>query len=107
MSGGKRQQQFYHTKASVRGANEETGAPEPAHHTVYSIGEELGPGYARQVAWSPLGASRFRRCMMAVLTTALMVVVFEPVGHPALDWTLVRLSFRTQEKAANWVRNMI
>jgi hypothetical protein len=52
---------------------------------IYSVGEEQGPGYALQVEWSPMGVSRYRRCLLAVLTTNHKVHIFEPVGHVSCD----------------------
>jgi len=70
-----------------------TVAMRPAHRgmiaKLYSIGEEQGPGYAKQLAWSPLGASRYRRCLLAVVSTNHKLYIFEPVGHVAGDMRLV------------------
>ena len=48
---------------------------------IYSVGEEQGPGYAKEVCWSPLGAARYGRCLLAVVATNHRLYVFEPVGH--------------------------
>ena len=45
------------------------------------MGEEQGPGYVKEVCWSPLGAARYGRCLLAVVATNHRLYVFEPVGH--------------------------
>jgi hypothetical protein len=52
---------------------------------IYSIGEEQGPGYAKEIHWSPLGASRYRRSLLAVATTNHKLYIFEPVGQVSAD----------------------
>ena len=52
---------------------------------MYSVGEEQGPGYAKEVVWSPLGGSRYLRCLLAVLATNHKTWIFEPVGHVGAD----------------------
>ncbi|CUS12521.1 unnamed protein product [Tuber aestivum] len=60
----------------------------PADAEVYSIGDEQGPGYARAAAWSPLGVSEFRRCILGLLTTNHQVKVFVPGWDPWSDWVI-------------------
>ncbi|RPB02392.1 hypothetical protein L873DRAFT_1673422 [Choiromyces venosus 120613-1] len=60
----------------------------PADAEVYSIGDEQGPGYARAAAWSPLGVSGFRRCILGILTTNHQVKVFVPGLDPWSDWVI-------------------
>ncbi|KAI5848908.1 transcription factor IIIC subunit delta N-term-domain-containing protein [Tricharina praecox] len=100
----KKSPQFWHTVADMRqliiDAMDEEIKPAPAR--IYSIGEEQGPGYAYQIAWSPLGMSRYRRCLLAVIATNHKMYIFEPVGHVGSDmrvlYDLTPLSFKFQDE---------
>jgi hypothetical protein len=61
----------------------------PAPAIIYSIGEEQGPGYAKEIVWSPLGFSRYRRCLLAVVSTNHKLYIFEPVGQVSADMRLL------------------
>ncbi|KAF8533961.1 transcription factor IIIC subunit delta N-term-domain-containing protein [Trichophaea hybrida] len=87
----KSKQQFWISRANMRQLIIDSMDDEiaPAEAKLYSIGEEQGPGYAKQVSWSPLGASRYRRCLLAVVSTNHRLYIFEPVGHVGGDMRLV------------------
>jgi hypothetical protein len=68
-------------------AMEEEIPPAPA--PIYSIGEEQGPGYGKVIAWSPLGLSRYRRSLLAVVSTNYKIYIFEPVGRMSDDMRVV------------------
>ncbi|KAI5797650.1 transcription factor IIIC subunit delta N-term-domain-containing protein [Geopyxis carbonaria] len=100
----KRSQQFWHTQAKTRELivavmDDEV---EPADPEVYSIGEEQGPGYAKAVAWSPMGVSRHARCVLAMLTTNHIVHVFVPCGHPGADWRPLHNLCAAMDKYSAW-----
>ncbi|KAI5850352.1 transcription factor IIIC subunit delta N-term-domain-containing protein [Morchella snyderi] len=87
---GKRSHQFHHARANLRElmVNSMNDEIPPADAEIYSIGDEQGPGYAKQLAWSPLGTSKYRRCILAVLATNHQIRIFEPKDHPWSDWHL-------------------
>ncbi|KAI5798168.1 transcription factor IIIC subunit delta N-term-domain-containing protein [Pyronema domesticum] len=84
-------QNFYILRANMRkliiDAMEEEIPPAPA--PIYSIGEEQGPGYGKVIAWSPLGLSRYRRSLLAVVSTNYKIYIFEPVGRMSDDMRVV------------------
>jgi hypothetical protein len=85
---GKKNAQFWHARANLRqliidAMDDEDVVPAPA--IIYSIGEEQGPGYAKEIVWSPLGFSRYRRCLLAVVVTNHKLYIFEPVGQVSAD----------------------
>ncbi|KAI5813132.1 transcription factor IIIC subunit delta N-term-domain-containing protein [Pyronema omphalodes] len=84
-------QNFHILRANMRqliiDAMEEEIPPAPA--PIYSIGEEQGPGYGRIIAWSPLGLSRYRKSLLAVVSTNYKIYIFEPVGRMSDDMRVV------------------
>ncbi|KAA8914510.1 transcription factor IIIC subunit delta N-term-domain-containing protein [Sphaerosporella brunnea] len=92
--------QFWHARANLRqliiDAMDEEIVPAPT--AIYSVGEEQGPGYAKEVQWSPLGCSRYRRCLLAVVSTNHKLYIFEPFGQVLADMRLLHALSPTMGK---------
>ncbi|KAL7271927.1 hypothetical protein RUND412_005290 [Rhizina undulata] len=88
LTGGKRLQQFHHSRVNLRGLIIKTAEEEidPGDAEWYSLGEEQGPGYAKQAEWSPLGVDSCSRCVLAVSTTNHRLWLFVPGLEPWVDW---------------------
>lgn len=52
----------------------------PQNRDDFSIAAELSTSNVVGLAWSPPGLGRFRRCVLAVLTSNLILSLWEPVG---------------------------
>ncbi|KAF2273934.1 uncharacterized protein EI97DRAFT_382639 [Westerdykella ornata] len=72
---------------------DELPAREPAPTDIYSIGEEISTSYTVALAWSPPGLAKHRKCALAVLTSNLVLSLWDSQGKP-------------QDKA-NWERKLI
>ncbi|KAJ5606630.1 Transcription factor IIIC zinc-finger [Penicillium lagena] len=60
----------------------------PQNRDNFSIAAEQSPSTVRALAWSPPGLARFRRSVLAVLTSNLVLSLYEPLG-PRRQWTKV------------------
>ncbi|KAJ5814527.1 Transcription factor IIIC zinc-finger [Penicillium riverlandense] len=60
----------------------------PQNRDDFSIAAEQSPSTVRALAWSPPGLGRFRRSVLAVLTSNLVLSLYEPLG-PRRQWTKV------------------
>ncbi|KAJ6256307.1 LOW QUALITY PROTEIN: hypothetical protein Dda_8805 [Drechslerella dactyloides] len=45
---------------------------------IFQLEQTFKEGYARQMEWSPLGAGRYKRCSLAILTTSRQVLIYQP-----------------------------
>jgi hypothetical protein len=54
----------------------------------FSIGEEQSAALVANIAWSPPGIARYRRCVLAVLSTTHVLSLFEPPSS-SLGWRRV------------------
>ncbi|KAH0541476.1 hypothetical protein FGG08_004086 [Glutinoglossum americanum] len=75
---------------------------------IFSIGEEQSAALISGIAWSPPGIARYRRCILAVLSTTHILSLFEPPSSSPLfgGWrralivnTTVKGYLRAQENA--------
>lgn len=60
----------------------------PQNRDDFSIGAEQSTSTILAMAWSPPGLARFRRSVLAVLTSNLILSFWEPIG-PKRQWTRV------------------
>ncbi|KAJ5662607.1 uncharacterized protein N7477_010223 [Penicillium maclennaniae] len=60
----------------------------PQNRDNFSIGAEQSTSTILAVAWSPPGLARFRRSVLTVLTSNLILSFWEPIG-PKRQWTRV------------------
>ncbi|EPS44457.1 hypothetical protein H072_1574 [Dactylellina haptotyla CBS 200.50] len=44
----------------------------------FQLDQTFKEGYARQLEWSPLGVGKYRRCCLAILTTARQILIYQP-----------------------------
>lgn len=66
----------------------------PADRDDFSIGSEQSLSTAAAIAWSPPGLAKYRRSVLAVLTTNLLLSFYEPLG-PQQKWTRVGILTNT------------
>lgn len=73
--------------------NEERPQLDCAPFEIYSIGEEISTSFPVSLAWSPPGLARHRRCALGVLTSNLVLSIWEPDGDPQREsaWSRVTL----------------
>ncbi|KAF2743912.1 hypothetical protein M011DRAFT_471037 [Sporormia fimetaria CBS 119925] len=55
---------------------------EPSVNKIYSIGEEISDSTTVALAWSPPGLGKHRRCALAVLTSNLVLSIWDSEGKP-------------------------
>lgn len=60
----------------------------PQNRDDFSIGAEQSTSSILAMSWSPPGLARFRRSVLAVLTSNLILSLWEPIG-PKKQWTRV------------------
>ncbi|KAI9764948.1 MAG: hypothetical protein M1840_007973 [Geoglossum simile] len=74
---------------------------------IFSIGEEQSTAFVSCIGWSPPGIARYRRCVLAVLSTTHVLSLFEPPssGPSSGGWrrvlvvnTAVRARFESLQK---------
>ena len=70
--------------------NNEWPTIDPQNRDNFSLGAEQSISTVVALAWSPPGLSKFRRCVLAVLTSNLLVSLYEPVGFQG-KWTRVSI----------------
>ncbi|PWY75331.1 hypothetical protein BO94DRAFT_589134 [Aspergillus sclerotioniger CBS 115572] len=70
--------------------NNEWPTIDPQNRDNFSLGAEQSISTVVALAWSPPGLSKFRRCVLAVLTSNLLVSLYEPVGFQG-KWTRVAI----------------
>ncbi|KAK6515740.1 hypothetical protein TWF281_004330 [Arthrobotrys megalospora] len=44
----------------------------------FQLDQTFKEGFARQMEWSPLGAGRYRRCSLSILTSSRQVLIYQP-----------------------------
>ncbi|PVH99074.1 hypothetical protein DM02DRAFT_529925 [Periconia macrospinosa] len=61
---------------------------EPAPVPLYSVGEEISTSSPINIAWSPPGLAKHRRCALGVLTSSLVLSIWSADGSPRspLSW---------------------
>ncbi|KAJ5087077.1 hypothetical protein NUU61_008384 [Penicillium alfredii] len=52
----------------------------PQKHDDFSLSIEQSPSTVVSLSWSPPGVAKFRRCVLAVLTSNLLLSLWEPLG---------------------------
>lgn len=62
----------------------------PQNRDDFSLGAEQSASVVIGLAWSPAGLARFRRSVLAVLTSNLILSLWEPIGPRAI-WTRVAI----------------
>lgn len=67
--------------------------PQPSDFPQTSLGEEQSTCHITHLSWSPAGLARYRRPVLAVLTSNHVLSIWEPTSNPRL--------------AANWSRALI
>lgn len=60
----------------------------PQHRDYFSLGREQSTSNVVGLAWSPSGLGKYRRCVLAVLTSNMVLSFFETVGAQG-KWTRV------------------
>ncbi|GFN18397.1 hypothetical protein AtubIFM56815_000124 [Aspergillus tubingensis] len=60
----------------------------PQNRDNFSLGAEQSLSNVVALAWSPPGLAKYRRCVLAVLTSNLLLSLYEPVGSQG-KWTRV------------------
>ncbi|MCJ1284681.1 hypothetical protein MMC26_004017 [Xylographa opegraphella] len=67
----------------------EWSAQEPASLDAFSIGEEQSASAVAAIAWSPSGFAKHRRCVLTVLTSNLLLSLWDQGPDPseALSWS--------------------
>ncbi|KAF3928557.1 hypothetical protein ABW21_db0208412 [Orbilia brochopaga] len=45
---------------------------------IFQLEQTFKEGFARQIEWSPLGAGKYRRCVLAILTTSRQILLYQP-----------------------------
>ncbi|KAF2670952.1 hypothetical protein BT63DRAFT_453323 [Microthyrium microscopicum] len=71
-------------KTNVFKVPEEIPVEEPAGYETFSAGEELSSSHITAIKWSPPGLRRFKRCILTVLTSNLVLSLWAPTRGPAL-----------------------
>ncbi|KAJ5083056.1 hypothetical protein N7532_012099 [Penicillium argentinense] len=71
--------------------NAEWASIYPQNRDDFSLGAEQSMSTVIGLAWSPEGLARFRRSVLAVLTSNLILSLWEPVGPQAI-WTRVAIA---------------
>ncbi|CAI6334952.1 unnamed protein product [Periconia digitata] len=66
---------------------------EPAPIPIYSVGEELSTSSPLDIAWSPPGLAKHRRCALSVLTSGLALSIWSAEGDP--------------RKSSSWKRRLV
>ncbi|KAI2475027.1 TFIIIC-delta multi-domain protein [Pyrenophora tritici-repentis] len=66
---------------------------EPAPAQNYSVGEEISNNAPINIAWSPPGLAKHRRCGLAALTTGLILSIWSDEGRP--------------QEESSWARRLI
>ncbi|PWY88255.1 hypothetical protein BO70DRAFT_369164 [Aspergillus heteromorphus CBS 117.55] len=62
----------------------------PQNRDNFSLGAEQSLSTVVALAWSPPGLAKYRRCVLAVLTSNLLLSLYEPVGAQG-KWTRVTI----------------
>ncbi|GKZ22379.1 hypothetical protein AbraIFM66951_011547 [Aspergillus brasiliensis] len=62
----------------------------PQNRDNFSLGAEQSLSNVVALAWSPPGLAKYRRCVLAVLTSNLLLSLYEPVGLQG-KWTRVAI----------------
>ncbi|KAL3263397.1 hypothetical protein ABHI18_001786 [Aspergillus niger] len=62
----------------------------PQNRDNFSLGAEQSLSNVVALAWSPPGLAKYRRCVLAVLTSNLLLSLYEPVGSQG-KWTRVAI----------------
>ncbi|KAJ5679935.1 hypothetical protein N7462_008179 [Penicillium macrosclerotiorum] len=72
----------------------------PQNRDDFSIGAEMSNSTVVGLAWSPPGLARFRRSVLAVLTSNLLLSLWEPLGTKG-QWTRVAIVNHSLQPAAS------
>ncbi|RAL03677.1 uncharacterized protein BO80DRAFT_267060 [Aspergillus ibericus CBS 121593] len=70
--------------------NNEWPTIDPQNRDNFSLGAEQSISTVVALAWSPPGLAKYRRCVLAVLTSNLILSLYEPVGLQR-KWTRVAI----------------
>ncbi|PYI02357.1 hypothetical protein BO78DRAFT_410668 [Aspergillus sclerotiicarbonarius CBS 121057] len=70
--------------------NHEWPTIDPQNRDNFSLGAEQSISTVVALAWSPPGLAKYRRCVLAVLTSNLQLSLYEPVGFQG-KWTRVAI----------------
>ncbi|OJJ45563.1 hypothetical protein ASPZODRAFT_152616 [Penicilliopsis zonata CBS 506.65] len=79
--------QFTRVKVNVF-TNDEWPTIYPQKRADFSIGAEQSMSTVVGLSWSPPGIAKHRRCLLAVLTSNMLLSLYEPFG-PQAKWTRV------------------
>jgi len=74
-------------------STDELPLKEPAPAQNYSVGEEISNSAPLNIAWSPPGLAKHRRCALAALTTNLTLSIWSDEGRP--------------QEESSWARRLI
>ncbi|KAL4908594.1 hypothetical protein BDW74DRAFT_188516 [Aspergillus multicolor] len=69
--------------------------PQPRDH--FSVGAEQSFSNVAGVAWSPPGLGKYRRCVLAVLTSNMVLTIYAPTNNPG-KWTRIAIVNKALEK---------
>ncbi|KAK6527793.1 hypothetical protein TWF694_004773 [Orbilia ellipsospora] len=68
--------QFHWQKLELIGDDKEDDVMKGG--VTFQLDQTFKDGYARQLEWSPLGAGKYRRCSLAILTTSRQILIYQP-----------------------------
>lgn len=71
--------------------------PRPPYSTLTSIGEEQSICHVTHISWSPTGLARYRRSVLAVLTSNHVLSIWEPTNNPRVETNWKRALVFEQE----------